>query len=202
MGRNKDETVKLTNFPDLQSHENNSKDFHRPPVPKPPTTKDKVYGIDQAIALMKRLPEADMRVLATVIKETLESVDIKVSAIIEDAETKEMRLEEQIKKLDTEIEDLEVMISQRKESIHEFLRNLEETRQVKNNLALATGSQSTEIAIHANLRSKAASEYTAIRDHKTFDKNEGSLPKSLEPADKTVLLDALFADPNGDAKGG
>lgn len=192
MARNNDGSRNLSKNND-KLNQNKDSELRRPPVPKP-ALKNQNYGIDQAIELMKRLPEADMRVLATVIKETLESVNIKVSTIIKDAESKEIRLEEQIKKLDKEIEDLESMIAQRKKSIHEFLSSLEETRQVKNNLALASGSTGADRDLHVHLRSKAATEYTALREQQSLENKAESLEKSQEPADKAVLLDALFSD--------
>ncbi len=112
------------------------------PLPPPPTASRNnqaiSYGIDKAVKLMKRLPEADNHLLATVIKECLESANIKIESILEDASQKEARLEQHIEKLDHEIENLESLIHQRKDTILELIRDLEETRQVRNNLALAT----------------------------------------------------------------
>ena len=61
---------KLPKFEDLKVMESAEKGLTPPPVPMH-EPEDKNYGIDNAIALMKKLPEADMRILATVIKETL-----------------------------------------------------------------------------------------------------------------------------------
>lgn len=97
----------------------------------------KKYGIEDAIALMRKLPEADMRLVATVIKESLDSAAIKLDQILSDAEEKETRLESQIRKLDAEIEELEMMIKQRRDSIIRLADDLRETREVKNNLSMA-----------------------------------------------------------------
>ena len=132
----------------------------------PVVTKEKSYGIEDAIRLMKRLPSGDMKILAQVIKETLESTQIQVIDIIRDAERKEEHLEASIHKLDAEIEDLEIMINQRKETIHALLTDLEETRQVKHDLAMADSKDIGAPKKTEGLRSKAAMEYAEkLRDH-------------------------------------
>ena len=132
------ETSKKIQAVSPKSKESSQANAPVPPPPQRARSLDRVeYGIDKAIDLMKRLPDADIHLLATVIKECLESANIKIEKILEDAVAKEVRLEQHIKKLDNEIENLETMIHQRKETIFELIRDLEETRQVKNNLALA-----------------------------------------------------------------
>ena len=155
------------------------------PPPQQPAQKaamKKSYGIEDAIRLMKRIPDGDMRVLAAVIKETLESTDIQVVDILKDAEIKEEHLEEGIRKLDAEIEDLEIMINQRKESIHALLTDLEETRQVKHDLAMAASGESEEPRQTEGLRSKAANEYAEkIRDSvKQHNQQESAVSVSLD----------------------
>ena len=150
--------------------------------------KEKSYGIDDAIRLMKRLPSGDMKLLAQVIKETLESTQIQVVDIIRDAERKEESLESSIHKLDAEIEDLEIMINQRKESIHALLTDLEETRQVKHDLAMADSKDLGTPKKTEGLRSKAAMEYAEkLRDHpKPYEISEETGPAlSLEDVEHT-----------------
>ena len=103
------------------------------------------YGINEAIALMRRLPSGDMRILSQVIKETLESTNVSVTEIIEDAESKESGLEVKIRKLDEEVSGLEALIKERKDSIAAYLEDLEETRNVKNNLLLASETEGESV---------------------------------------------------------
>src|SRR5437879_3904659 len=63
------------------------------------------YGIENAIQLMRALPSADANVelVVTVIKTTLESLKVKVSDIIEDAVRKEKDLEGRVSNLKSAI---------------------------------------------------------------------------------------------------
>lgn len=150
-----------------------------PPVPGPKAEIRRDYGIEEAIKLMRRMPESDMRLLAKVIKECLESANIRIANIIKDAEQKEGRLEEQVKKLDSEIEDLESMIQLRRQSIESLVKDLDETRQVKNHLALAEGSHDLEI------------------DHKTINSktSENTTNGDSSNSSAAVFLDSLFTEP-------
>lgn len=172
--------------------EGHSKDLV-PPLPgKKTELTRRDYGIEEAIRLMRRMPDSDMRILAKVIKECLESTNIRIANIIKDAEVKEARLEEQIKKLDSEIEDLESMIQQRKNAIQSLVQDLEETRQVKNNLALAEGSHDLEI------------EPAKAKANKSKAKFEDSEERQQREKSTALLLDSLFgeqkkADKEGEA---
>lgn len=154
--------------------------------PPPPTAKRyepsrRDYGIEEAIQLMRKLPPGDLRTQAAVIKECLESTNIKICNIIKDAEIKEGRLEEQVKKLDAEIENLESMIAQRQDAINILRDDLEETRRVKNSLGLAEGSHEIEIDIR----------YEESRVDKSDLQREQST---------SLLLDSLFGEVGDDEK--
>ena len=95
------------------------------------------YGIEEAIALMRKLPKDDAEVVVTVVNKTLESTHIQVADIIQDAAAKETRLREQHKKLETEIKDFQREIERRNQQIAELLTDLKETSEVSQRLQLA-----------------------------------------------------------------
>lgn len=169
-----------------------------PPPPRKgyePSRRD--YGIEDAISLMRRLPDDDLRLIATVIKEALESANIKVSNILKDAEIKEARLEEQIKKLDSEIENLETMIHQRKDAIFELVRDLEETRRVKNNLALADGSYDVNLGNSKDGEKSSATDSKAPSDENSSAEVQGRALADEESS--RALLESLFGGSGEDS---
>ena len=113
-----------------------------PLPPQPPMGSDSSsrYGIDDAIKLMRRLPRDDISLVASIVRETLESTNIKVDNIISDAEKKEKSLDDHISRLNDEITELKDMIEKRTGQINNLKGDLEETRQVKKDLAVVRDS--------------------------------------------------------------
>ena len=95
------------------------------------------YGIEDAIKLMRALPRDNNEVVVTVVKKTLESTDIQVTDIIDDANTKEDRIRNEHKTLETEIKDLQDQIAKRNHQISDLLKDLKETTDVRQRLQLA-----------------------------------------------------------------
>ena len=107
---------------------------------KPPEPPKPSYGIDDAIALMRDLPETDnIALVVQVIKRTLESMRVDVAAIIEDGITKQHSLENQVKTLQREIASLLQELAQRREEIASLRADQEETHSVR---VLLLGSKS------------------------------------------------------------
>ncbi|HEY3355473.1 MAG TPA: hypothetical protein VGQ83_19645 [Polyangia bacterium] len=97
------------------------------------------YGIEQAIQLMRSLP-SDLQttdIVVQVIKRTLESAQINVGAIIQDASRKEERIETRIRTLQEEIAMHEKEIATRRSEIERMQTDLEETSKVKERLVMA-----------------------------------------------------------------
>lgn len=108
------------------------------PMPKaPPHPEPLAFGIDKAIELMRKLPADNVELVVQVVKTTLESIQVKVSTIIEDAEKKETRLEDRVFTLKREISELEAEIARREEQIEALETDHAETRSVKERLLLA-----------------------------------------------------------------
>lgn len=96
------------------------------------------YGIEQAIALMRLLPhEANTELVVQVVKKTLESTNIRVPKIIEDAARKERDLDARVGQLEREIGELEREIQVREAEIERHQKDRAETTTVKERLQLA-----------------------------------------------------------------
>jgi hypothetical protein len=95
------------------------------------------YGIEKAIELMRTLPQGSVELVVQVVKFTLESAQIKIGTIIEDASSRQDRIQSRIGVLRTEIGDLEVEITQRRDEIGKLEADYSETTTVKERLQLA-----------------------------------------------------------------
>ncbi|MDB4967528.1 MAG: hypothetical protein JWN44_3217 [Myxococcales bacterium] len=100
------------------------------------------YGIEQAITLMRALPmDQNPELVVAVIKTTLESLKVKVSDIIVDADKKTKDLEERVANLKRAIADFEKEIETRKEEIGRLEADHKETTGVRARLELAEKAQ-------------------------------------------------------------
>jgi len=95
------------------------------------------YGIDDAIQLMRTLPQENVELVVRVVKHTLESTRIDIGAIIDDASQKQQRIEGRVQVLKDAIADLEKEIQVRKKEIDELETDHRETTKVKERLVLA-----------------------------------------------------------------
>jgi hypothetical protein len=95
------------------------------------------YGIDDAIQLMRALPGDNVELVVQVVKRTLESTNVKVKRIIDDASRKQKNIEGRIDVLKKEIAEYEQEISTRKGEITSLEADHKETTMVKDRLQLA-----------------------------------------------------------------
>ena len=95
------------------------------------------YGIDDAIQLMRTLPQENVELVVRVVKHTLESTRIDIAAIIDDASQKQQRIEARVQVLKDAIADLEKEIQVRRKEIDELETDHRETTKVKERLVLA-----------------------------------------------------------------
>ena len=95
------------------------------------------YGIDDAIQLMRTLPQENVELVVRVVKHTLESTRIDIGAIIDDASQKQQRIEARVAVLKDAIADLEREIQVRRKEIDELETDHRETTKVKERLVLA-----------------------------------------------------------------
>jgi hypothetical protein len=100
-----------------------------------PETDD--YGIEKAIELMRTLPQENVELVVQVVKFSLESVGIKLPAIIEDAIRRQKDIQGRIGVLKGEISELEQEIKTRKDEIERLDADHKETSMVRDRLELA-----------------------------------------------------------------
>jgi hypothetical protein len=105
------------------------------------------YGIEQAIQLMRALPvDQNVELVVQVIKTTLESLNVRVSDIIQDAAQKQSDISSKITSLNAQIADFENEIETRRQEIARLEADHSETTSVRARL---------ELAEHAQLRDAA-----------------------------------------------
>ncbi len=95
------------------------------------------YGINQAIELMRSLPGDNVELVVQVVKRTLESTQIHLDTIIQDASRKQAEIETRVAILKQEIAELEQEIGTRRAEITRLDADHRETTLVKDRLVLA-----------------------------------------------------------------
>jgi hypothetical protein len=107
-----------------------------PPIPTAPARR--VYGIGDAIMLMRSLPvDQNVDLIVQVIRATLASMNVRVQDIIEDARRKEQATEAGIQSLHVKVAELERELDARRKEIIGLEADLSETTAVKERLQLA-----------------------------------------------------------------
>lgn len=138
--KNKDEELEHGNFSSNVSQStfssNQAKQMKR--------TSQQNYGIEDAIALMRKLPNVNSDITITVVKKTLESAHIQVAEIISDAESKESQIRERTQHLTQEIDQLENRISTLNNEITSLTSDLKETTKVKDLLMSASKAEASK----------------------------------------------------------
>lgn len=96
------------------------------------------YGIADAMQLMRSLPsEGNMDLVVRVVRVTLNSVNVKLEDIIEDASRRQKAIQDRISALHGQVADLEEQLDARRREIGSYEADLKETTAVKERLALA-----------------------------------------------------------------
>lgn len=95
------------------------------------------YTIQQAIELWRSLPEGSSELVGQVVKRTLESLNIRVETIVQDAVRKQVDLQGRINRLSKELLDLEHELTQRRAELLQLEVEYRETTMVKERLVQA-----------------------------------------------------------------
>ena len=96
------------------------------------------YGIAEVVLLMRRLPiDGNVELVVTVIRNTLESLNVELPTIIADASAKEKSLESRMETVNAEIVELTKQIEARRQEITRLDAELTETTTAKERLILA-----------------------------------------------------------------
>lgn len=113
----------------------------RPPTPppstRPSTSRSSAYGIRRAVELLRRLPPGERAVLVDVVKMTLESLNVQVEAIVDDASRREGEIDKRIAMLREEVGEREEQIATRRDEIRQLEVEQEEIARVKEQLTAA-----------------------------------------------------------------
>jgi hypothetical protein len=104
------------------------------------------YGIDKAIELMRSLPQENVELVVTVVKTTLESLNVRLGVIIKDATRKQENIQSRIKVLKGEIAEYEQEIATRKTEIETLETDFKETSTVKERLQMAEKGSTRPVA--------------------------------------------------------
>jgi hypothetical protein len=98
----------------------------------------RAYGIAQAIQLLRSLPtEQNSELIVRVVRTTLESLNVHLSDIIDDASRKQHLTEERIAAVQIQVGDLEKQLETLRQEIVGLESDLKETTDVKERLQMA-----------------------------------------------------------------
>lgn len=95
------------------------------------------YGVDQAIELLKSLPDGDLEMAVLVVKRTLQSANIEIPPIIEDADQRLAYCQNRGSTLTRELSELEREVAWRREEIARLERDFHEITIARERLILA-----------------------------------------------------------------
>ena len=101
------------------------------------------YGIQNAIELMRQLPNDNVALVVDVVKKTLESLQVDIGSIVTDAKQKQTRIDERVARLRIEIADFEEEIAARKDEIEALTADRDETETVRQRLEQALGTNAS-----------------------------------------------------------
>jgi hypothetical protein len=102
-----------------------------------PTSAPAPYGIDEAVALMRSLPDENIELVVQVVRQTLESAHIDIRAILQDAASRQEAAQARMQVLRDGIAELEAEIEKRRGEIAQLEAEDREITQVKERLILA-----------------------------------------------------------------
>lgn len=106
------------------------------PAARTPSGPD--FGIQNAMELMRKLPADNVPLVVSVVKTTLESLNVDVESIIEDAKEKRTKISDRISGLQAEIAEFEEEVAARREEIKALQDDATETKTVQERLQMAT----------------------------------------------------------------
>ncbi len=154
-----------------------------PPPPKPVAVP--VFGVEQAIQLMKKLPlDNEPDLVLRVVRKTLQATGVSLDEIIRAARSRERGLDEEIARERSAIEKLEAEIATKKATIDRAIEQTKETRAMRGRLEEAVSHESRVgiLAAPAEIeRMKAEAEAKAKAKEKEKAAAEA---KDAEPAPK------------------
>ena len=169
--------------------------FTSPPESNASTSGARVvtYGIKNTIELMRRLPTDNNEVVVSVVKQTLESMNIGVEDIIKDASTKEARIRQQHKSLEQEVKSLELKIAQRNQQMSDLTEDLKETIDVRERLQLAVAIDEKAAPIKKTEKDAKANNNTG-GDKSAINNQSMASSKTDNMAIKNPVIDKVLKE--------
>jgi hypothetical protein len=125
------------------------------PVPQqvPGPAQRPAYGIEEAMRLMRSLPvDQNVDLVVHVIKSTLESMNVRLADILNDAAHRQQVLGTRIKDLKGEIAGLQNEVQTRQSEIARLEKDLAETTSVRERLATAEAAPKGAPSANASAR--------------------------------------------------
>lgn len=177
---------------ELPTHE----DFHQPLVDEPnpkvhpqpaQTVSSGRYGIDDAIELLRQLPESEDHQTMSVICKTLESAQIRMSDLLQDARQKEQKLKQQHKGLEQDIEQLQAKIDDRRKQLKQLSESLEEVTRIKARFEQGLGKPKTPKEPSASTRPPGS---PSDKSTETPKATAGQTPQPSTPTGSLSASDA------------
>jgi chromosome segregation ATPase len=148
------------------------------------------YGIEDAIALMRKLPNVNSEITITVVKKTLESANIQVEQIISDASRKESQIETRTAQLSKEINELQDRIAHLNDEINELTSDLKETTKVKILLTGASEQEKSQATTSAETNKKPKHEPVAQSGSNQSGSNQSNTTNtSAQPKESIAVAD-------------
>jgi hypothetical protein len=168
----------------------------KPGGPPPPPGPKQLYGIDDAIRLMRTLPVDDnVDLVVRVIKKTLESLSVRVPDIIDDASKRQETLKGGISEHQAAIVQLEREIEARRNEISRLEDALAETTTVRERLQLAESLQNSMTPKAPATTSRAAPPLpTSFRPKVPQEPKKSAAPLERDNKDTPIKMNLEEAD--------
>jgi hypothetical protein len=148
------------------------------PTPQAQTIGPLVFGIDEAVLLVRQLPTRNTELVMQVVKKTLEAVRVDVAQIIDGATKKENVIEDRITTLRKEIEKLEGQIASAKKEISQLEAEQREVTSVKERLIQAQKAEAD-----------VTSDRPVGKEHERANptaKPAANAPPAIRPSDSNI----------------
>jgi len=134
-----------------------------PAAPEASRPSNDPYGIRRAIELLRRLPPGERALLVEVVKMTLESVNVHVATIVDDANRRETEIDRRIAVLRREVNEREEEISTRRTEIANLELEQNEISRVKQQLSAVPEHAAAPTAVKAPANGDPARSLTVVK---------------------------------------
>ncbi|WP_027328952.1 DUF4200 domain-containing protein [Marinimicrobium agarilyticum] len=153
-------------------------DFHQPLVEETRTRPAGRYSFDDAIGLIRDLPEAPSDELMAVICKTLESAHIRLDDVLQDARQKEQRVRREHQGIEQDIQSLQKQIDKKQSELSELAHTLEELIRIKERFEHARPQQAPSPAPTASPASPTTSPFASEESDTPTAEEEPATPIS------------------------